>query len=63
LTNVRAHCHQKIERAIYELYNYASFKECNLPFIDNPRTTTLQENMENAALETEKQERVIIQNL
>jgi hypothetical protein len=59
---VHSYCHQKIEKAIHELYNFASVREFNLSFQENSRTSTLQERLENCALELEKQERPVVQH-
>ena len=55
------HCYQKIEGAILNLYNYASVREFGTPFLEHSRITTLQENLETAAEETEKAERATTQ--
>jgi len=56
------HCYQKIEGAILNLYNYASVREFGTPFLEHSRITTLQENLETAAEETEKAERAVIRH-
>jgi hypothetical protein len=62
LINVRAHCHNKIESAIHDLYDFASRREYNLPFQECSRITSLQENLEKTALDLEKQERYIVRD-
>jgi len=58
--NTRAHCLQKIETAIFNIYNYASIREYDISVLNAPRKSTLQDDMEKAALNTELQERPII---
>jgi hypothetical protein len=60
--DARSHCHQKIEKAIGDLYNFASMREFGIPFMSNSRKSTLQENLESIATNLEKQERVIVWN-
>jgi len=62
LMDARSHCHQKIEKAIVDLYNFASMREFGIPFMSNSRKSTLQENLESIATNLEKQERVIVRN-
>jgi hypothetical protein len=62
LVDTRTHCHQQIEEAIYALYNYASFHEYKVSFSDCHRKTTLQENLENIAVEVEKTQRYVVKN-
>ena len=59
LVKARAFCHDKLEQAIYNIYNYASIREKNLSFAENPRTSTLQEQLEHIARNLEKQEHLI----
>jgi hypothetical protein len=62
LKRVRDHCNRKIEDAIYKLYNFAAKRELNCTMVELTRNTTLQENMVNAAKETELLERPIIRS-
>jgi hypothetical protein len=62
LIKARFFCHQKIENAIYKLYEYASIREYDTSFHENPRTSRLQEKLEKAALALERHKRPIAQN-
>jgi hypothetical protein len=62
LIKARFHCHQKIENAICKLYEYASIREYDTSFHENPRTSRLQEELGKAALALERHERPIVQN-
>ncbi len=62
LQRVRAHCNQKLEEAIYQLYNFASLNECSLPLHEITYATTLQENMIAVAKESELQVRPIVRS-
>jgi hypothetical protein len=62
LVNTRIYCYHKIERANHNLYDFASIRETGISFHQNTRMTTLQENLQSAALEQEKQERTILIN-
>jgi len=62
LLGTRTHCHQKIEVAIYALYNYASFREYKVLLGDCHHKTTPQENLENTAVEVEKTQRYVVNN-
>jgi len=60
LQKAREHCLQKIESAIYELYEFAAYKEYNCSLANLRRNTTLQENFMRAAKVSELLERPII---
>jgi hypothetical protein len=62
LQRVHAHCNQKLEEAIYQLYNFASLNECSLPLHEITCATTLQENMIATAKESELQVRPIVRS-
>ncbi len=61
LVDVRNHCNQKIEDALFDIYDYASIHGYNLPFNECNRISTLQENLENCAVELKKTERLTVQ--
>jgi len=61
LVNARLHCYEKIEDALYDLYNFASMYEYNQPIDDAARDTKLKEQMERAALDIERQKRTTVQ--
>jgi len=42
LVNARSRCHQKIERAIYNLYHFASLRKFGISFQQNSHITMLQ---------------------
>jgi hypothetical protein len=54
LEKARKHCQDKLETAIYELYDFAAIQEYNVPFSETTRKTMLQEKLELAAVETER---------
>jgi len=60
LKNTRTHCYQKLEEALYNLYNYASIREYNISVKHAPRKSTLQERMEQAAVSAEFSPRTIV---
>ena len=62
LCKARAHCHQKLEDALYDLYDYASMREYGVSIEDAQQKSVLQERMENAAKSTELAERYIVRN-
>jgi hypothetical protein len=62
LINARAHCHKKIEMALYNLYDTASMVEYNMSSSAANRRTKLQQKLEQRAMEIEKQERRIVQH-
>jgi hypothetical protein len=62
LVGARSFCHQKIENAIYELYNFASIREYGTSLLETSRVPSLQEKMEQLALELELLERPTVQN-
>jgi hypothetical protein len=60
LQNVRAHCNQKIEEALHNLYDFAAKREFNCSMDKARCNTTLQENLFIVARESELQERPIL---
>jgi len=60
LDKARAQCNQKIEDALFDIYNYASKHEYNQPFKECDRLTTLQEELEKNAIILEKTERTTV---
>jgi len=62
LVSAREHCHQKIEDAIYALYNYAASREFGTVLENSTRITILQERIETTARNTEKTERQVVRN-
>jgi hypothetical protein len=60
LDKARAHCNQKIEDALFDIYNYASKREYNQPFKECDRLTSLQEELEKNAVILEKTERTTV---
>jgi hypothetical protein len=60
LEKARKHCQDKLETAIYELYDFAAIQEYNVPFSEATRKTTLQEKLELAVVETERLPRYIV---
>jgi hypothetical protein len=60
LKEARAHCNQKIEDALFDIYNYTSKLEYNWPFQEWIRLTTLQEELEKNAVTLEKAERTTV---
>lgn len=62
LTRTRDYCHGKIETAVQDLYDFACSLEYDMPLSEALRLSTLQEKLEQAAMDTEKQEKLIVQN-
>ena len=62
LIKARNFCNGKIKRAVHALYDFTSTRECNLSFDNNNRTSTLQEKLEQIAVDIEKQERPVFRN-
>jgi hypothetical protein len=62
LVNTRTHCLQKIETALFNIYNYASIREYDVSVQNAPNRSSLQDDMEKAALDTELRERPIVCN-
>jgi len=62
LVHARYHCYEKIENALHNLYAFTSVHEYNVPSLDTTRLTKLQEKLERAALDIEKQERCTVQH-
>jgi hypothetical protein len=62
LVGAHSFCHQKIENAIFALYDFASMREYGTPLQDTLRISSLQEHMERIASEIELLERPIVQN-
>jgi hypothetical protein len=58
--HVRAHCNQKIEETLHNLYNFATKREFNCSMDEARCNTTLQENLIIAARKSELQERPIL---
>jgi len=57
LTRTRDYCHGKIETAVQDLYDFACSLEYDMPLSEALRLSTLQEKLEQAAMDTEKQEK------
>jgi len=62
LVGARSFCHQKIENAIFALYDFASMREYGTPLQETLQISSLQERMERVASELELLERPIVQN-
>jgi len=54
------HCQEKMEDALRNLYQYASSVEYNVPFDETSLLSSLQQRLENAAMDIERQERCIV---
>lgn len=50
------HCQKKMEDALRNLYQYASSVEYNVPFDETSLLSSLQQRLENAAMDIERQE-------
>lgn len=60
LQNARVHCRGKIEIALQDLYAFVTRLEFGNLSVQPPRRSTLQEKLECAAKEIEKQERLVL---
>jgi hypothetical protein len=62
LVKTRDFCHDKMEQAIFNIYDFASMLEYDIPLSSAPRSPSLQEHLEQMALDIETMSRPVIIN-